>query len=108
MVSFTQPNGLAKRPALKQLQEVQEEIYRQLLLLLPDHLAYHDSLLSRVSGSPVLRLEVLEPGLHAVPLELDGVGLRAALLDGEPAALGRPTRATRTEPSGDCNSQYSR
>jgi len=60
MVSFRQPNGLAKRPKLKQLQEVQEEIYRQLHLLLPDHVAFHDSLLSCVPGSPVLRLEVLE------------------------------------------------
>ena len=60
MVSFSQPNGLAKRPALKQLQVVQEEIFRQLHLLLPDHIAYHDSLWSRVSGSPNLRLEVLE------------------------------------------------
>lgn len=60
MVSFRQPNGLAKRPALKQLHEVQEEIYRQLHLLLPDHVTFHDSLISRVSGSPVLRLEVLE------------------------------------------------
>ena len=60
MVSFSQPNGLAKRPALKQLQAVQEEIFRQLHLLLPDHVAYHDSLYSRVSGSPMLRLEILE------------------------------------------------
>jgi hypothetical protein len=60
MVSFSQPNGLAKRPALKQLQAVQEEIYRQLHLLLPDHIAYHDSLYSRVFGSPILRLEILE------------------------------------------------
>jgi uncharacterized protein len=60
MVSFRQPNGLAKPPGLKRLQEVQEEIYRQLHLLLPDHLAYHDSLVSRVAGSPALRLEVIE------------------------------------------------
>jgi hypothetical protein len=60
MVSFSQPNGLRKQPALKALQEVQEEIYRQLHLLLPDDLAYHDSLVSRVSGSPTLRLEVIE------------------------------------------------
>jgi uncharacterized protein YqiB (DUF1249 family) len=60
MVSFSQPNGLAKRPALKQLQAVQEEIFRQLHLLLPDHVTYHDSLYSSVSGSPLLRLEVLE------------------------------------------------
>jgi uncharacterized protein YqiB (DUF1249 family) len=60
MVSFRQPNGLRKQPALKALQEVQEEIYRQLHLLLPDDVAFHDSLVSRVSGSPTLRLEVLE------------------------------------------------
>ena len=60
MVSFSQPNGLRKQPALKALQEVQEEIYRQLHLLLPDDVAFHDSLVSRVSGSPTLRLEVIE------------------------------------------------
>jgi uncharacterized protein YqiB (DUF1249 family) len=60
MVSFSQPNGLRKRPALKSLQETQEEIYRQLHLLLPDAVAYHDSLVSRVAGSPALRLEILE------------------------------------------------
>ena len=36
MVTFSQPNGLRKDPALKRLQEVQEEIYRQLHLLIPD------------------------------------------------------------------------
>ena len=60
MVSFSQPNALGKPPGLKRLQEVQEEIYRQLHLLLPDHLGYYDSLVSRVAGSPTLRLEVLE------------------------------------------------
>jgi uncharacterized protein YqiB (DUF1249 family) len=60
MVSFRQPNALRMQPGLKRLQEVQEEIYRQLHLLLPDELAWHDSLVSRVSGSPALRLEVLE------------------------------------------------
>lgn len=60
MVSFSQPNGLRKQPALKALQEVQEEIFRQLHLLLPDDIAFHDSLVSRVSGSPALRLEVIE------------------------------------------------
>ena len=60
MVSFRQPNPLRIQPGLKRLQEVQEEIYRQLHLLLPDELAWHDSLVSRVSGSPALRLEVLE------------------------------------------------
>jgi len=60
MVSFRQPNGLRRQPALKALQEVQEEIYRQLHLLLPDAVTYHDSLVSRVSGSPELRLEIIE------------------------------------------------
>lgn len=60
MVSFRQPNGLSYRPALKRLQQVQAEIYRQLLLLLPDQVAFHDRLESRVRGSPLLRLDVLE------------------------------------------------
>ena len=60
MVSFSQPNGLRKRPELKRLQDVQEEIYRQLHLLIPDEVAFHDSLVSRVAGSPILRLEVVE------------------------------------------------
>jgi len=60
MVSFSQPNGLRKNPALKRLHEVQEEIYRQLHLLIPDQFAFHDSLLSSIAGSPILRMEVLE------------------------------------------------
>jgi len=60
MVSFSQPNGLRKNPVLKRLHEVQEEIYRQLHLLIPDQFAFHDSLMSRVAGSPDLRMEVLE------------------------------------------------
>lgn len=60
MVSFCQPNGLNSRPRLRKLQDVQSEIYRQLQLLLPDQIAFHDHLVSRVSGSPLLRLEVLE------------------------------------------------
>lgn len=60
MVSFCQPNGLAVRPRLRRLQEVQAEIFRQMQLLLPDHVAYHDHLVSEVAGSPLLRLEVLE------------------------------------------------
>lgn len=42
---------------------------------------------ARVSGE--LELEVLAEGLHALVLELEGVGLRAAWLDGQPARLGR-------------------
>jgi len=60
MVSFSQPNGLRKRPQLKNLQDVQEEIWRQLHLLIPEHITFNDFLVSRVAGSPTLRMEVLE------------------------------------------------
>jgi uncharacterized protein YqiB (DUF1249 family) len=60
MVSFCQPKFPGKYPALRQLQEMQEDIYRELHLLLPDQFAFDDSLISRVPGSPDLRLEVLE------------------------------------------------
>ena len=60
MVSFSQPNGLRTRPKLKRLHEVQAEIYRQLQLLIPDEFSFHDYLKSRVAGSHLLRLQVLE------------------------------------------------
>ena len=60
MVSFYQSNNLGRKPALRRLQQVQEEIYRQLHLLIPDQFAFHDVLMSRVSGSPDLRMEILE------------------------------------------------
>jgi len=60
MVSFSQPNGLRKMPQLGRLQYVQEEIYRQLHLLIPEQVTFHDFLASRVPGSPTLRMEVLE------------------------------------------------
>jgi len=60
MVSFSQPNGLKTRPRLKNLHDVQAEIYRMLQLLLPDEFAFHDYLKSCVAGSPMLRLQVLE------------------------------------------------
>ena len=60
MVSFSQPNGLKTRPKLKNLHDVQAEIYRLLQLLLPDEFAFHDYLKSCVTGSPMLRLQVLE------------------------------------------------
>jgi uncharacterized protein YqiB (DUF1249 family) len=60
MVSFREPRGLRSRPKLKRLQHLQEEIYRQLQLLLPDEVARHDAFMSRVSGSPPLQLEILE------------------------------------------------
>ena len=60
MVSFRQPNGLLTRPRLKRLQDVQAENFRQLQLLLPDAIAFHDHLRSQVAGSPPLCLEVIE------------------------------------------------
>jgi uncharacterized protein YqiB (DUF1249 family) len=60
MVSFSEPGGPRTRPKLKRLQQVQEEIYRQLQLLLPDAAAHHDAFMSKVSGSPPLQLEFLE------------------------------------------------
>jgi len=66
MVSFSQnagagyAGGLSSKPTLRQLHEVQEEIYRELHLLIPDEFAFYDSLVSRVPGSPDLRMEVLE------------------------------------------------
>ncbi len=60
MVSFSQPGGLQVRPKLKRLQDVQGEIYCLLQLLIPDEFAFHDYLKSQVSGSPLLRMQVLE------------------------------------------------
>ncbi len=48
------------RPKLRRLQDLQEDIYRQLQLLIPDDVAYFDNLSSQVQGSPLLRLQVLE------------------------------------------------
>lgn len=60
MVSFSEHAGFLRKPRLKRLQQVQEEIYRQLQLLIPDGVAQHDAFRSRVNGSPPLHLEVLE------------------------------------------------
>jgi len=61
MVLFEQhKQPFGRNHALKRLQEVQEEIYRQLQLLIPDDIAFHDSMASRVSGSPLLRLQIIE------------------------------------------------
>ena len=60
MVSFRQQNGFLLRPKLKRLQDLQTEIFRQLQLLMPDQVAYYDSFRSRVPGSPVLRMDILE------------------------------------------------
>lgn len=60
MVSFKQQNGWFLRPKLKRLQDLQTEIYRQLQLLIPDEIAHYDSFQSRVPGSPLLRMDILE------------------------------------------------
>lgn len=60
MVSFRQSGDPLSRPRLKRLQDVQAEIFRQLQLLLPDDIAFHDHLRSCVAGSPPLCLQVLE------------------------------------------------
>ncbi len=39
-----------------------------------------------------LELEVLAPGLQAIPLVLQGVSLRQATLDGQPASIGRDAK----------------
>lgn len=71
MVSFRRINSIeSQKHALKRLQDVQEEIYRQLQLLIPDDFAFHDSLESRVAGSPVLRLEALERHAYTTFLRL--------------------------------------
>ena len=60
MVSFRQTGSFLLRPRLKHLQNLQEDIYRQLQLLIPDDISFFDYLSSRVYGSPLLRLQVLE------------------------------------------------
>ena len=60
MVSFVQPLGLQHKPRLKRLQDIQEEIFRQITLLIPDAMTFHDHLVSCVHGSPDLRFEVIE------------------------------------------------
>ena len=60
MVSFKQKGGLLFKPKLKRLQELQTEIYRQLQLLIPDQVAHYDSFQSKVSGSPLCRMDILE------------------------------------------------
>lgn len=60
MVSFKEQRGLFLRPKLKRLQDLQTEIYRQLQLLIPDQIAHYDSFQSRVPGSPLLLMDILE------------------------------------------------
>jgi uncharacterized protein YqiB (DUF1249 family) len=70
MVSFKQKNGFFLQPRLRRLQEVQTEIYRQLQLLMPDEIAHFDSFQSKVHGSPLLKMDILErhPYTHFVRL----------------------------------------
>jgi uncharacterized protein YqiB (DUF1249 family) len=60
MVSFGQNGNFLFRPKLRRLQDLQEDIYRQLQLLIPDEVSCFDNLCSRVQGSPLLHLQVLE------------------------------------------------
>ena len=62
MVAFTTGRAVPGDTghALRRLQQVQEEVYRQMLLLLPDDSVFHDALVSKVAGSPLLRLDVIE------------------------------------------------
>jgi len=73
MVDFRQQKDVRRPPQLKDLQEMQAEIYRQLQLLIPDAAAQDDRFRSVVDGSPVLRLEILErhPFTHFVRLTYD-------------------------------------
>jgi uncharacterized protein YqiB (DUF1249 family) len=60
MVSFREKNGLFIKPRLGRLHQVQEEIFRQLQLLIPEQVTQFDSFRSRVEGSPLLRMDILE------------------------------------------------
>lgn len=60
MVSFIQQYRTGLQPKLERLQHLQTEIYRQLQLLIPDEMAHYDSFQSRVHGSPLLRMDILE------------------------------------------------
>ncbi len=60
MVLFKKYKGSYLQHQLKRLQDLQTEIYRQLQLLIPDDIAHYDSFISRVHGSPLLRMDVLE------------------------------------------------
>ena len=60
MVSFIQQYRMGQQPKLERLQHLQTEIYRQLQLLIPDEMAHYDSFKSKVHGSPLLRMDILE------------------------------------------------
>jgi uncharacterized protein YqiB (DUF1249 family) len=60
MVSFSQKEDWFLKPQLNRLQDLQTELFRQLQLLIPDQVSLYDSFQSRVSGSPLLRMDILE------------------------------------------------
>jgi uncharacterized protein YqiB (DUF1249 family) len=60
MVSFRQINGLFIKPRLGRLQDVQEESFRQLQLIIPEQVTQYDFFQSSVAGSPLLRMDILE------------------------------------------------
>ena len=68
-----------------------ERAPRKALLLSADYEGSVQEGRAELAGT--LRIEALEPGWHAIPLDLSGVGILRATLDGQPAPLGR-------EPSG--------
>ena len=59
---------------------------REALLASADYAATAGDERAEIAGT--LSVSVLEDGLHALGLDLAGVGLRGAALDGKPAALG--------------------
>lgn len=64
-----------------------EHAPHELLLLSADYDTTIQQERASIRGQ--LWIEVLEAGLHAIPLDLSAVGIRTAMLDGEPASLGR-------------------
>ena len=60
---------------------------QQAIVVSADYVATVEPERARLTGT--LTVEVLEKGLHAVKLDLSGVGLRRATLDGRSAAIGR-------------------
>ena len=70
----------AKRP-------VSESAPHKALLIASDYTAQVQDDRALVSGT--LAFDVLEEGVHALPLPFSGVGIRSAKLDDQPAPLGR-------------------
>lgn len=71
-----------------------EKAPHEVVLLSADYQLTVEDDRARISGTLVL--EVLAEGLHAVPLTFDGVSIRLARLDGEPADIARSADGTHT------------